>query len=135
MITLDRSEIDVALGKYSTQRYSLVLLKPLTGRMHQLRKHMAHLRHPIIGDRPHGCNKQNKHFLEKWNMNDMMLCSTKLTFFHPILKKEIVVNCEVSEEFKKCFGLLNSIDTKPPIFGTSDTRLHVLFKSSSVNNI
>ena len=35
LITLDRSEIDVALGKYSTLRYSLVLLKPLTGRMHQ----------------------------------------------------------------------------------------------------
>ena len=52
---LRRTEIPLAYGKHSTSRYSLVELFPKTGRYHQLRKHMAHIFHPIIGDRPHGC--------------------------------------------------------------------------------
>ena len=52
--TLDRVEIDLPFGKHPTSRYSLVEAQPQTGRMHQIRKHMAHIFHPIIGDRPHG---------------------------------------------------------------------------------
>lgn len=81
--TLERFEINVPLGKYNTQRYSLVELKPLTGRMHQLRKHMAHIRHPIIGDRPHGCNKQNRLWKQKWNMLHMMLHAKRLDLPSP----------------------------------------------------
>ncbi|RYY35745.1 MAG: pseudouridylate synthase, partial [Sphingobacteriaceae bacterium] len=58
--TLHCAEIQVPLGKHDTSRYSLVEVSPTTGRMHQIRKHMAHIFHPIIGDRTHGCNKQNK---------------------------------------------------------------------------
>src|SRR5690606_12025640 len=64
--TLVKSEIDIPFGKHQTSRYSLVEAEPQTGRMHQLRKHFAHINHPIIGDRPHGCNKQNRHFKETW---------------------------------------------------------------------
>ncbi|HEY0111098.1 MAG TPA: pseudouridine synthase, partial [Fibrella sp.] len=63
MKTVQRTEVPIPFGKHATSRYSLVELTPTTGRMHQLRKHMAHVLHPIIGDRPHGCNKQNKLFL------------------------------------------------------------------------
>ena len=60
--TLARAEIDLPYLKHQTSRYSLVEVCPKTGRMHQIRKHFAHILHPIIGDRPHGCNKQNKLF-------------------------------------------------------------------------
>ena len=103
LITLDRSEIDVALGKYSTQRYSLVLLKPQTGRMHQLRKHMAHLRHPIIGDRPHGCNKQNKLFRDRWNMMTMMLHARQLQLPDPF---GIPMNASHSSEYTRVLSTL-----------------------------
>ncbi|MDG1717312.1 MAG: pseudouridine synthase [Saprospiraceae bacterium] len=103
LITLDRSEIDVALGKYSTQRYSLVLLKPLTGRMHQLRKHMAHLRHPIIGDRPHGCNKQNKLFRDRWKMMTMMLHARELSLPDPF---GITMNASHSSEYARVLSTL-----------------------------
>ena len=103
LITLDRSEIDVALGKYSTQRYSLVLLKPLTGRMHQLRKHMAHLRHPIIGDRPHGCNKQNKLFKDRWKMMTMMLHARELRLPDPF---GITMNASHSSEYARVLSTL-----------------------------
>ena len=75
--TLARTEIDLPFGKHTTSRYSLVEARPHTGRMHQLRKHFAHILHPIIGDRPHGCNKQNKLFKEKWKMTTMLLHAPK----------------------------------------------------------
>ena len=62
---LQQFEIPVPLGKFESSRYSLVELTPCTGRFHQIRKHMAHIMHPIIGDRPHGCNKQNRMWKKK----------------------------------------------------------------------
>src|SRR6187402_2034215 len=66
--TLNRAELPVPFGNHATSRYSLVEVVPQTGRMHQIRKHMSHIFHPIIGDRTHGCNKQNKLFKEQWEM-------------------------------------------------------------------
>ena len=97
--TLKHTEVEVPFGKHSTSRYSLIQLKPETGRMHQIRKHMAHILHPIIGDRPHGCNKQNKLFKEKWNMTSMMLHASELSFTHPHSKEHISLNAEFSDEF------------------------------------
>jgi len=53
-------EMPVPVGRYPTARYSLVELEPKTGRKHQLRRHMSHLRHPIIGDSKHGDLRQNR---------------------------------------------------------------------------
>ena len=77
--TICRTEIDLPFGAHSTSRYSLVEAKPETGRMHQLRKHFAHIFHPIIADRAHGCNKQNKLFKEKWEMDTMLLHASSLS--------------------------------------------------------
>lgn len=104
--TLKRTEIDVPFGKHNTSRYSLVEAYPETGRMHQLRKHFAHILHPIIGDRPHGCNKQNKLFLEKWNMGTMMLHAKKLEFKNPLNHTPIKLEAEESSEFKRMLQTL-----------------------------
>jgi tRNA pseudouridine65 synthase len=72
-ITLQKVELPIPLGNHPTLRYSLIEATPTTGRMHQLRKHLAHVLHPIIGDRPHGCNKQNRLWKERWEMTTMLL--------------------------------------------------------------
>lgn len=99
--TLQQSEVDVPFGKHATSRYSLVEAKPQTGRMHQLRKHFAHIFHPIIGDRPHGCNKQNKLFLEKWNMSTMLLHAAGLKFKHPVSNQIIEIKANPQAEFMR----------------------------------
>ncbi|MBO3697607.1 pseudouridine synthase [Roseivirga sp. E12] len=99
--TLQKTEIDVPFGKHDTSRYSLVEAKPTTGRMHQLRKHFAHILHPIIGDRPHGCNKQNKLFLEKWNMNTMLLHAKSLLLEHPVTKQPLLIEAKLQSEFMR----------------------------------
>lgn len=98
---LETFEIPVALGKHATSRYSLLDVEPETGRMHQIRKHLAHIFHPIIGDRPHGCNKQNKLFLEKWEMNTMLLHAQEIRFLHPVSHELLTIQAELSAEFKR----------------------------------
>ena len=97
--TIKRSEIPLAFGKHNTSRYSLVELFPKTGRYHQLRKHMAHIFHPIIGDRPHGCNKQNRLFKNEFGMMEMMLHAQALSFEHPSTNEKLTIEASFHAEF------------------------------------
>lgn len=104
---LKRSELDLPFGKHSTSRYSLILAQPQTGRMHQIRKHCNHLRHPIIGDRPHGCNKQNRLFKEQWAMTTMLLHAQALHLKHPRTKQDMCIEAAFPEEFKRMQAILS----------------------------
>jgi len=104
---LATAEIDVPQGKFPTSRYSLVEANPETGRMHQLRRHFAHIMYPIIGDRPHGCNKQNKMWKERFQMDTMLLHASVLTFIHPWTQKTIEIKADLNEEFKRVLHILN----------------------------
>lgn len=98
---LVQSEIPLPHGNWKTSRYSLIRAIPKTGRQHQIRKHLAHLRHPIIGDRPYGCNKQNKLFKERWNLTRMMLHAQSLEFMHPITQQKLTIKAQLSDEFNR----------------------------------
>lgn len=104
--TLKRAELNVPLGAHLTSRYSLIEAKPTTGRMHQLRKHFSHIFHPIIGDRTHGCNKQNRMFKERWEMDTMLLHASQLTFQHPITKAEIQIDAPLQKEFLRVMQIM-----------------------------
>lgn len=104
--TLKHAELNVPLGKFKTSRYSLVEVYPKSGRLHQIRKHFTHIYHPIIADRPHGCNKQNKLFKEKWEMDTMMLHAKELVFTHPILNKRVIIKAPLHAEFQRMIKLM-----------------------------
>jgi len=104
--TLQKAEVAVAFGKHLTSRYSLVEATPKTGRMHQLRRHFSHILHPIIGDRTHGCNKQNKFFKEQWDMTTMLLHASELTFVHPATKEKIHLKAGLHDEFKRVMDFM-----------------------------
>ncbi|MFA7446245.1 MAG: pseudouridine synthase [Flavobacteriaceae bacterium] len=106
--TLKHFELKIPFGKHSTSRYSLIEATPETGRMHQLRRHFAHIFHPIIGDRPHGCNKQNKFWLENFKMNTMLLHACELSFTHPYSEEKITIKATISEEFKRVLEVLGN---------------------------
>ncbi|WP_313514730.1 pseudouridine synthase [Sphingobacterium sp.] len=105
--TLATTEIDLPFGKFPTSRYSLVLAKPETGRMHQLRRHFAHIFHPIIGDRPHGCNKQNKLWKDTFQHDTMLLHAKSLAFTHPKTQENIFIQAQIQPEFERALGILN----------------------------
>ncbi len=105
--TLKYAEIAVPFGKHETSRYSLIEIKPTTGRMHQIRKHLSHVFHPIIGDRTHGCNKQNKLFKENWSMTTLLLHAAQLKFFHPVTGIGITIEAPIQGEFNRIMNIMN----------------------------
>jgi tRNA pseudouridine65 synthase len=80
---LAQTEQPYAIGKHSTARFSLVELRPQTGRKHQLRRHMKHLFHPIIGDSKYGDLHQNRAFAAHTAVSRLMLHSHFLQFTQP----------------------------------------------------
>lgn len=112
------TEIPFPSGRYATSRYALVKLKPHTGRKHQLRRHMAHLRHPIIGDTTHGDGKQNKFFREHFSVNRLWLIAKKLSFSHPRTGQLISIETELEEQWLtlfSAFGWDEQLSTEEPV--------------------
>lgn len=85
--------------RYPTSRYSLIQAFPKTGRMHQIRRHMAHIRHYIIGDNTHGDNKQNNFFRKQYGLQNMLLHAYKLNFSHPVFNSQIQIKAALPEHF------------------------------------
>ena len=94
-------EVPVPLGPYSASRYSLVEARPMTGRKHQIRRHLKHLSHPIIGDVNYGSGIHNQMFREKFNSHRLLLACTELKFTHPYSKIDIEVQAPLAEEFEQ----------------------------------
>ncbi|MCE9685113.1 tRNA pseudouridine(65) synthase TruC [Shewanella sp. AS16] len=98
------SEIPFSSGRYPTSRFGLVQLSPHTGRKHQLRRHMAHLRHPILGDTTHGDGKQNRFFREHFAVNRLWLIAKKLSFLHPVTQIPLCIETELEPEWLTVFA-------------------------------
>lgn len=102
-------EVPIAQGKHSTSRYSLVSVVPKTGRYHQIRKHFAHISHPIIGDIAHGCNKQNQLFRRHFESDTMYLHSNYLEFHHPVTEEKISIECSMQPQFSRILRELENL--------------------------
>ena len=92
-------ELPFPVSRYPAARYSLALLKPATGRKHQLRRHMKHIFHPIVGDTKHGRGEHNKLFREKFNVHRLLLHAFELSFLHPVTGEEVSVFAPLDEVF------------------------------------
>lgn len=98
--TLANAELPIQVDKYPTSRYSLVEAKPLTGRKHQIRRHLRHINHPIIGDITHGNSKHNRFFESEYKIRKLLLACVKMTFKHPKTGSELTITAQVSPEFR-----------------------------------
>lgn len=65
-------------------RYSLVEARPSTGRYHQIRRHLKHIHHPIIGDTTYGDGKENRKLRERFGLMRLVLHATRLVLPHPV---------------------------------------------------
>jgi len=99
--TLWKGEVSIAVGRYPTARYSLVSLTPETGRKHQIRRHMKHIFHPIVGDTTHGDGKHNTMFRQEYELSRLLLVAKELNFQHPISGEDIKLTASLGEEFEK----------------------------------
>ncbi len=76
-------ELPLRVDRYPTSRYSLVQVTPTTGRKHQIRRHLKHISHPIIGDTTHGKGNHNRLFRERFGSDHLLLAATELSLLHP----------------------------------------------------
>ena len=97
---ISKIEIPIKVGKFDTARYSFVELKPKTGRKHQLRRHMKHIFHPILGDSKHGDLHQNRAFAEFFSIKRLMLHASKLQITHPINHDPIIIEANLDQQWQ-----------------------------------
>jgi len=98
-------ELPFPVSRYPVARYSLLKLFPKTGRKHQLRRHMKHILHPIVGDTKYGRNEHNNLFREKFNSHRLLLHSSSINFIHPISKVVLVLNAKMDEPFRRSYDM------------------------------
>jgi len=102
---LQTAELPYPSGKFPTSRYSLVAMQPKTGRKHQLRRHMHHLSHHIIGDTTYGDGRHNRLFRDL-GYSGLWLFSNRLSFVHPYKLQSIEIDCPLPDRWKRLYQLM-----------------------------
>lgn len=88
------------LARSALDRCSLVEAKPETGRLHQIRRHLRHLSHPLIGDVRHGDGRVNRHYRATWNLHRLALHAARLRFDHPITGAPVDVLAPMPDDLR-----------------------------------
>ena len=96
---LATTELAIRVDRYPTSRYALVSLKPTTGRRHQLRRHVRHINHPIIGDTTYGHGRHNRLFREQYQCHRLLLAAVGLTLTHPRSGQTITIHAAPAPDF------------------------------------
>lgn len=101
--SLAQAEMPYPAGRYATARYSLVKLIPQTGRKHQLRRHLKHLFHPILGDSNYGDLHQNRALAEQTGVSRLLLHAQYLHFHHPKTLQKVTVFAPADQQWQQLF--------------------------------
>jgi tRNA pseudouridine65 synthase len=91
-------------------RYTLVAGYPHTGRYHQLRRHLKHLKHPLVGDTNYGDSKVNRLFRREFGLHRLFLHAESLELPHPKELRRLTLRCPLSAELQRCLEALRSYD-------------------------
>ena len=97
--TLRRGELPIAQGQFPSLRWAEVQLQPLTGRRHQLRRHMKHIAHPIIGDATHGKGPLNRAVAEHLGLQRLWLHAWRMTLTHPQTQAVLTIEAPLPAEW------------------------------------
>ena len=79
-------------GRHAETRISLVQALPTTGRRHQIRRHLKHVAHPIIGDATHGKGPLNRWWAERLGLQRLWLHAWDVRFVHPYSQQDLHVH-------------------------------------------
>ncbi|MFZ9595510.1 MAG: pseudouridine synthase [Bdellovibrionia bacterium] len=102
---LSQIELPYAVGKYPSSRYSLVEIRPQSGRMHQIRRHFAHLSHPLIGDTIYGDGPHNRFFREFFGVRMLYLKAAELKLVHPETGLNLMIQSKWNHPWHQVFEL------------------------------
>jgi len=103
---LATAELPFQVDRYPSSRYALLRLFPETGRRHQIRRHLKHIAHPIIGDSTHGKGIHNRFFAAHFGCQRMLLLCESLQLKHPLTGLPLRLNTRPDEDFSKLLQTL-----------------------------
>ncbi len=106
-------ELPHRVDRYPTSRYSLVELRPLTGRRHQLRRHMSHISHHIVGDTTYGKGRHNQLFRDHYGCHRLLLASVELGLTHPVTGEGLELIAPLDESFLAVLEQLGLAEALP----------------------
>ncbi len=95
------AEMPVAIDRYPSSRYALVEAMPLTGRTHQIRRHLKHIAHPVIGDATYGKGAHNRYVAGLCGESRLLLACIHMHIRHPLSGADIELRCGPGTAFER----------------------------------
>lgn len=99
-------ELPYRVDRYPTSRYALLELAPRTGRRHQIRRHLKHISHPIIGDATFGKGRHNRLFSELFGVSRLLLACTRMQLAHPHSGAPLDLRAPLADDFAAVLAAL-----------------------------
>lgn len=110
--SLAQIELPFAVSKkHDTSRYSLVRLTPETGRKHQLRRHMRHVFHHIVGDTSHGDGRHNRFFRGQYDCTRMLLHAQTLALNHPVTGAPLLLKAGLDNQWMRILEAFSWVES------------------------
>lgn len=103
--TLARLSLPIALSRYPEARYGLLLATPESGRHHQIRRHLKHVAHPIVGDVKYGKGEHNRLFRQHFGIHRLLLHALSLRFADPRSGEDVLVRAPLDPSFRRAVDL------------------------------
>lgn len=114
---LAAAELAMPSAAHESSRYALMLCSPVTGRFRQIRRHLKHASHHLIGDTSHGDGRHNRNF-RMLGVHRMLLHAWRLQFVHPLTGAVLSCQAPLDREFLKALAVLGMPD--PGVDGSAD---------------
>lgn len=96
---LETVELPYPIDRYPAARYALLEVKPETGRRHQIRRHLKHIAHPIIGDATYGKGNHNRLFQQNFDCHRLLLACLEMRIEHPVSGLPLNLKAPLAEDF------------------------------------
>jgi tRNA pseudouridine65 synthase len=93
---------------FATSRYALLRARPQSGRFRQIRRHLKHASHHLIGDSSHGDGRHNRAF-RMLGVHRMLLHAQRLSLLHPVTGARLTVTATVDAEFERALQLFGGL--------------------------
>ena len=97
-------ELDLPSAGFATSRYALLRAWPETGRFRQIRRHLKHASHHLVGDTSHGDGRHNRAF-RMLGIHRMLLHAQRLAFPHPRTGERFEVDAPPDAGFARALAL------------------------------
>lgn len=111
-------EVPIAQGRYPQQRYSLLEVRPETGRYRQIRRHFHHVSHHLLGDTSHGRGDHNRLIRQHYGVHRLMLHALRLRVAHPATQQPLLLEAPLDAAWLRLFDAFGWTDAGPALRAT-----------------